>query len=325
MIPQILPGALVPFLMCFLLTACGETITSIPVELEDHFLELPNGNVMHYYEEGNPQGKTLLMVHGYPASAYLYRYLIQDLCGAQDTAYRCIAMTHIGFGKSSCPGDGAMVSPLYEVDQLEQFIQAMQLDQFAIIVHDWGGPIGTAASLRVSEKMTHMVLLNTVLSMPESGILHWASIVTGDYFSQPRPILESLYPTLIRGLMQWLTNVRLSERDLAVYTGPFEGDSGGCRVHATANLFSKMKADEALFSEIEAGLRTSWAGKPALFIWAPEDPVLGQDSELGEASFRTVQALLPAATTYLVEEASHFLQEDQPREISREIHRFLSN
>jgi len=311
--------------MCFLLTACGETITSIPVELEDHFLELPNGNVMHYYEEGNPQGKTLLMVHGYPASAYLYRYLIQDLCGAQDTAYRCIAMTHIGFGKSSCPGDGAMVSPLYEVGQLEQFIQAMQLDQFAIIVHDWGGPIGTAASLRVSEKMTHMVLLNTVLSMPESGILHWASIVTGDYFSQPRPILESLYPTLIRGLMQWLTNIRLSERDLAVYTGPFEGDSGGCRVHATANLFSKMKADEALFSEIETGLRTSWAGKPALFIWAPEDPVLGQDSELGEASFRTVQALLPAATTYLVEEASHFLQEDQPREISREIHRFLSN
>lgn len=295
------------------------------MELEDHFLELPDGNVMHYYEEGNRQGKTLLMVHGYPASAYLYRYLIQDLCGTQDSAYRCIAMTHIGFGKSSCPGDGALVSPLYEVDQLEQFIKAMQLDQFAIIVHDWGGPIGTAASLRVAEKMTHMVLLNTVLSMPESGILHRASVVTGEYFSQPRPIVESLYPALIRGLMQWLTNARLSELDLAAYSDPFEGDSGRCRVHASANLFSKMKADEALFSEIETGLQTTWAGKPALFVWATEDPVLGLGSEQGEASFRRAQALLPAATTYFVEEASHFLQEDQSGEISREIHRFLSN
>ena len=320
-----LPGAFLALVICFLLTACGETINSVQVELDDHFFELPDGNVMHYYAEGNPQGKTLLMVHGYPASAYLYRYLIQDLCGAQDSNYHCIAITHVGFGKSSCPGDGAMVSPLYEADQLEQFIEAMQLDQFAIIVHDWGGPIGTAASLRVSEKMTHMVLLNTILSMPESGILHRASTVTGEYFSQPRPVMESLYPSLIRGLMQWLTSSRLSERDLAVYSSPFEGDSGKCRVHASANLFSKMKTDEALFAEIEAGLQTAWAGKPALFIWASEDPVLGLGSEQGEASFRTAQALLPGATAYFVEEASHFLQEDQPEEISREIHRFLSN
>ncbi|MEH6592862.1 MAG: alpha/beta fold hydrolase [Halioglobus sp.] len=79
------------------------------------------------------------MAHGYPASAYLYRYIIQNLCGDEDTQFRCIAMSHVGFGQPSCPGNGSAVGPLYLAGQLQLFIETMQLDDMALVIHDWGG------------------------------------------------------------------------------------------------------------------------------------------------------------------------------------------
>ena len=183
----------ISILLSFLISGCDGGDVRRNVDHDDHYLKLTNGNTMHYYDVGNKHAKTLLLVHGYPASAYLYRYITDDLCGAPDSLYRCIAMTHIGFGKSSCPGDGSVISPLYEVDQLEEFIEMMGINDFAAIVHDWGGPIGTAASLRHSEKLTHLVVLNTVLTLPEEGFLHRLMDVARDYFSSPRWFFEKLY------------------------------------------------------------------------------------------------------------------------------------
>jgi len=92
---------------------------------------------MHYLEAGNPAGKPILFVHGYPSSAYLYRNVITRVCPDSASAYRCIAISQIGFGKSSCPEDGSVVSPLYEVNALELFIQQMGLTDAGLVAHDW--------------------------------------------------------------------------------------------------------------------------------------------------------------------------------------------
>ena len=120
------------FGFCSLLAAWGDGESRPDIAFVDYFLQLPNGNRVHYYDEGNPQGKTLLLVHRYPTSAYLYRYVIQELCGDEVAQFRCIAMTHVGFGQSSCPGNGSLVGPLYLADQLQLFIGEMKLDDIAL-------------------------------------------------------------------------------------------------------------------------------------------------------------------------------------------------
>ena len=308
--------------LCCLLTGCSDGESRPDIAFDDHFLELANGNRVHYYDEGNPQGKPLLLVHGYPTSAYLYRYIIQDLCGDEDTQFRCIAMTHVGFGQSSCPGDGSAVGPLYLVDQLQLFIDTMQISDMALVIHDWGGPIGAAAGMRVADKLSHLIVLNTTLTAPWVGSLGGVMDFTREYISEPRPLLEKIYPSLIRVVMQHLTTAALSDEALAVYSKPFENEVGKCRVHATMNLFSKARLEARLFEEIATNLTLRWAGEPAVFIWSTDDPILSIESD--PESFARNQALLPQAETRMIEGGNHFLQEDRPEEIAAEIRRFVT-
>lgn len=311
--------------LCCLLLGCsdGEPQSRPDIAFSDHFLELDNGNRIHYYDEGNPNGKTILLVHGYPTSAYLYRHIIQDLCGTKDTEFRCVAMTHVGFGKSSCPGNGSAVGPLYLVDQLQAFIETMQLDDVALVIHDWGGPIGAAAGMRVADRISHLLVLNTSLTPPWEGSLDGVIDFTRRYISQPRPLLEKVYPFLVRVVMQRLTTVSLSDEALAAYSSPFENEAGKCRTHATMNLFSKARLDGRLFDEIEAGITQRWAGRPALLIWGNEDPILSIESD--PESFARIQVLLPQAETRLIDGGNHFLQEDRPEEIAAAIRHFLGS
>lgn len=306
--------------LCWLLAGCSHDTPLPDIAFNDHYLELPNGNRVHYYDEGNPQGKLLLLVHGYPTSAFLYRHMIQDLCGEVNSQYRCIAMTHVGFGKSSCPGDGSSISPLYLVDQLQAFIETKQLDDIALVIHDWGGPIGATAGMRVADKLSHLIVLNTTLTPPFES-LDWLINFTQRYASEPRPLLEMIYPSYVRMTMQYLTTARLSEKALATYSSPFVNDTGKCRVHASLNLFSKARLDGRLFDELADSITQRWAGKPAIFIWGTEDPILSIESE--PESFARNQALLPQAETRLIKGGNHFLQEDSPIEINTEIRRFL--
>ena len=43
------------FLLIGLLTGCGQEEPRADIVFTDHFLNLPNDNRIHYYDEGNPQ------------------------------------------------------------------------------------------------------------------------------------------------------------------------------------------------------------------------------------------------------------------------------
>ena len=82
---------------------------------EENFNDLPNfpyvSNYhqwqdlrMHYVDEGPKDGPVMLLLHGMPTWAYLYRDMIPGLVQA---GYRCIAPDHMGFGRS----EGASGAP----------------------------------------------------------------------------------------------------------------------------------------------------------------------------------------------------------------------
>jgi len=100
---------------------------------DSNFIEI-NGSNMHYVDVG--RGDTILFLHGQPTSSYLWRNIIPHL---QKTA-RCVAPDLIGMGKSDKPEIAYTFEDHY--DYLRTFIEKLELKNITLVVHDWGSGLG---------------------------------------------------------------------------------------------------------------------------------------------------------------------------------------
>ncbi len=120
--------------------------------------------------EGAPEA-TIVFVHGNPESSYTYRKVIERLISTATKPFRIVAMDHIGFGLSD-QATFEMVS-MDHADNLFQLIKHLDLKRVTLIIHDWGGPIGIGAFLKVSDLVSNLVILNsTVFPFPKSGMTY---------------------------------------------------------------------------------------------------------------------------------------------------------
>ena len=113
-----------------------------------------DGVRIHYVDEG--KGDPVLMVHGQPTWSYLYRNIIPAF--ALD--HRALALDLMGFGLSDKPTDRE-----YSFEEhtkiLRGFIEALDLKDLTLVLHDWGGPIGLEYAVYHQENMKKLVLMNT--------------------------------------------------------------------------------------------------------------------------------------------------------------------
>ncbi|MEQ1564600.1 MAG: alpha/beta fold hydrolase [Myxococcota bacterium] len=136
-----------------------ETWAQLPEDVKRHYpwpgkhLTLSTGHKLHYLDEG--QGPVLLMVHGNPTWSFYWRTLVQGLPG-----YRCVVPDHLGAGLSDKPTDYP-----YRLDDhirnLVELIDALDLRDVTLMVHDWGGPIGFGAAVQRSDRIKRLVVFNT--------------------------------------------------------------------------------------------------------------------------------------------------------------------
>jgi len=116
-------------------------------------LALPDGEGrLSYLDEG--RGPPILFAHGTPTWSVDWRRLIPAL----SRTHRCLAPDHLGFGLSERP-----VAADYDVPaharRLAAFADALGLERFTLVAHDFGGPI--ALPLALSGRVERLILLNT--------------------------------------------------------------------------------------------------------------------------------------------------------------------
>jgi haloalkane dehalogenase len=109
---------------------------------------------MHYVDEG--AGRPILFVHGTPTWSFEFRHLLRGLSGS----FRCIAPDHFGFGLSERPA-GLRFSAEEHSENLAEFADRLALNDFDLVVHDYGGPIGLPLALGRPGRVRRLVLLNT--------------------------------------------------------------------------------------------------------------------------------------------------------------------
>tara|TARA_Y100000588_G_C14247598_1_gene922086 strand:- start:1533 stop:2402 length:870 start_codon:yes stop_codon:yes gene_type:complete len=109
---------------------------------------------LHYVDEG--EGRAVIMLHGNPTWSFYYRNVVKAL----SKGFRCLAIDHIGCGLSDKPQQYTY-SLKYHIENVLDWVDKLGLDDFDLIVHDWGGAIGMGVARRIPNKIGKMVILNT--------------------------------------------------------------------------------------------------------------------------------------------------------------------
>jgi pimeloyl-ACP methyl ester carboxylesterase len=119
-------------------------------------LDVKGVNVF-YREAGSPKAPTVLLLHGFGASSYMFRDLMPKLA----QKYHVVAPDLPGFGQTTIkPG----VPFKYSFDNLasviDAFTVAKKLERYAIYVFDYGAPVGWRLAVKNPEKITAIVSQN---------------------------------------------------------------------------------------------------------------------------------------------------------------------
>jgi haloalkane dehalogenase len=120
-----------------------------------HYFDL-NGQKLHYLDEG--KGDALVFIHGTPTWSFMYRDLIKGL----RQNYRCLALDHLGFGLSDKPKNYPY-SAQKHAENLENWLNSLNLENFTLIIHDFGGVLGFNYALKYPEKIKNLIVFNTFL------------------------------------------------------------------------------------------------------------------------------------------------------------------
>jgi haloalkane dehalogenase len=258
-------------------------------------------------EEG--RGASVVLLHGIPASSYLYRKVI-PLLAARDL--RAIAFDLPGLGLADRPRDFD-----YSLEGLTRFtgavIDALGIERCHLVVHDIGGPIGCLWAIRRPERVASLTLLNTTLNLSSYRdpwtlqILKRRGIGRMAFGLMARRIFVE---QVLRNGIQDRSALRQEEADV-YYDLLRRGDGGGAFLRINRSWCD---------GRAEAPLRRGLAERPypAQLVWGENDPVLRVEHRaFVEDVVRPEQAIvLPA---------KHFLQEDRSAEVASAIATFCHN
>lgn len=118
---------------------------------------LSTGISMNVATAGPADGPPVIFVHGFPESHRTWRGLVPLLSGE----VRIIMPDLRGFGGSDKPQDVADYATPKLVADIFALADAMELDRFALVGHDWGGAIAWAAALSGNSRITRLAIINS--------------------------------------------------------------------------------------------------------------------------------------------------------------------
>ncbi|MFJ4654364.1 haloalkane dehalogenase [Nocardia sp. NPDC088792] len=259
---------------------------------ESRWFDSSAGRV-HYIDEGS--GPTILFCHGVPTWSFLYRHIVTELRGR----YRCIAVDHLGFGLSERPaGFGFTVAEHTAV--LGELIDHLQLDDFLVMGHDWGGPIGLGAVTTRADRLRGIVLGNTLFWPPEAlaNRVFGRLIRTGP---MQRRVLDKGF--LIEGFLLGELGRKLTPAEADHYrlVQPTPEARHGLGVMAKQIVDARPLLDQ-LARDVPAHL----GNKPTLLVWGMKDPVYRPKAHIPRmrATFTDVEVVeLPQARQFIQEHA----------------------
>jgi len=280
-------------------------------DFDPHYVEVNYQGTrlrLHYVDEGPADAAPVLLLHGEPSWAYLYRKMIPIITAA---GHRAVAPDLAGFGRSDKPAARADYSYQFHMDTMTALVESLDLRNITLFCQDWGGLIGLRMAAENPDRFARIIAANTFLptgdQKPSEGFLRWQQ------YSQT---VENFH---VGGIIRGGCVTEISPEVIAAYNAPFPDDSYKSGARQFPVLVPTGPDDPA-----SAANRKAWEvlkrwDKPFLTAFGDSDPVTrGADAVL--------QKLIPGAAGQphtTITGAGHFLQEDKGEELAKVVVDFI--
>lgn len=261
-----------------------------------------DGIRIHYVDEGPREGEPVVMLHGNPTWAYLYRNFIR---GLTEAGYRAVAHDEMGFGRSDKPARQAEYSIQRHAKHFAALMDELALDGVTLVVQDWGGPIGLSWAVDHPERVKRLVILNTFTGLIPPALAKVPALfkllrapVTGELLVKGAHVFVRVF--LFKGGTRPLdANAR------AAYLAPHPSWASRTGVLAYPRLipWDAQNPTRSLGEHVEANL-ARLADKPVLICWPLKDPAFSH------AVLGLWRERFPDAEVHEIENAAHYIQED---------------
>jgi len=283
---------------------------------EQHALAV-NGRVMAYIDEGGRDAEPVLLLHGNPTWAFLYRHFVEPL---KQAGYRVIVPDWIGSGYSDHPRIDAALTLAHHIADLVSLIDQLGLRHFVIVGQDWGGPQGVGAALQRIERLDAVVLMNTWLFTGNVGKFHQSPLPWTTWHA---PLIGQLlmkrFKVLSHGGVSAITRRDMTEDEKRAYHHVFDEVDSDHVVLTWPRTIPLREGDRGWNDMRMIQRRLGELAKvPVLLIWAPEDNVFPI-----EYANRLKELLPHAEGPILFDRAGHFLHDDRGSDIARAMIAFL--
>jgi haloalkane dehalogenase len=285
-----------------------------PDELLDGLPDFPfesqfrtfDGLRLAHLDEGD--GPPVIFFHGEPTWSFLWRKVIPPV---RDAGFRCIAPDLPGFGRSDKPTALDWYSYDRHVEAVAPLLSDLDVRDATVVVHDWGGPIGLRLASEHPDRIARIVVLDTGLFTGRQEMSD-AWIAFRDFVQRTEDLPVGF---LVRGACAR----EPSDEVIAAYDAPYVTPAA----KAGARAFPLILPTSPSMPGAAAGQRVLEAmrddQRPKLVLWADSDPVLTLDTG------KRFAAALGTEVDHVIENASHFLQEDAGPEIGSLIADWLSS
>jgi len=117
---------------------------------------LGTGVTLNVALAGDPEKPAVILLHGFPESHRTWRELAPRLEGE----FRLVMPDQRGFAGSDRPQEVDAYKTDKLVDDLFALADALGIERFALVGHDWGGAVAWAAALRGERRLTRLAIVN---------------------------------------------------------------------------------------------------------------------------------------------------------------------
>ncbi|MBA3720845.1 MAG: alpha/beta hydrolase [Parachlamydiaceae bacterium] len=257
---------------------------------------------IHYIEKGSGS-KHVLLIHGFGANTYTWRYIIDDLAKA---GYHVWTLDLLGFGLSDKPLGVPYGLNLF-LEQINSFMDVKGINKAHIIGNSMGGGLSLGMAITYPQKIISLTLIDALgypLDLPFPLKISKALGEAIKHF-QGKFLVRRMLEDIV------YDPKTITDEQVEAYTIPLQMPGGSEAYSATLESLENKQL-------IELGQNFKKIQIPVLLIWGAEDKWIPLNN------FENFSRDFPKAQKVILKQCGHIPQEECPQESSAAIIHFLS-
>ncbi|MBA2379609.1 MAG: alpha/beta hydrolase [Blastocatellia bacterium] len=234
----------------------------VPHSEHSKFIRVDGLN-LHYQEFGDPGDPTILLIHGYTASVYVWHTSAPMLA---ENGYHVIAVDLVGFGYSDKPAwfDYTIAS---QARVVARFLDSIGVGQPIVVGSSYGGAVAATLALDYPARVEKLVLVDSVINndvrrlpvLRLAGIKGVGEVITPFLAGSKMFMRKRMRRTLSPASYHLISNERIAN-----IQRPLAAADGHRSVLATSRMWdaNRIEEDAHLISQ------------PTLIVWGEDDRVI---------------------------------------------------